>query len=117
VPRGRPESGQRVGALYFWLFPNLMLNLYPWGMSLNVVEPVHPARTRVRFHAFVARPELHDRGAGSGLEQVELEDERAAAAVQRGVNSRLWRRGRYAPDAESGVHWFHRLLAQALARS
>ena len=108
-------SGERIGALYFWLFPNTMLNVYPWGLSLNVVEPLGPARTRVRFHAFLTRPELHDRGAGSGLTQVELEDEKAVALVQRGMASRLYRPGRYAPEAESGVHHFHRLLAAALS--
>src|SRR6185295_3314379 len=28
-----------VAARYWWVFPNLMLNFYPWGLSLNVVEP------------------------------------------------------------------------------
>jgi choline monooxygenase len=115
LPPGHPDHGARVGALYFWLFPNTMLNVYPWGLSLNVVEPLGPARTRVRFQAFVARPELYDRGAGSGLLQVELEDERAVAQVQRGMSGRLYRSGRYAPQAETGVHHFHRLLAAALA--
>jgi choline monooxygenase len=123
LPRGHPDAAPAgskaaaasVGALYFWLFPNLMLNFYPWGLSLNVVEPLGTARTRVRFHAFVQDPALHDRGAGSGLDQVEMEDERAAAQVQRGMASRHYRRGRYAPEAEAGVHWFHRMLARALA--
>ena len=115
LPAGHPDQGSRVGALYFWLFPNLMVNVYPWGLSLNVVEPIGDARTRVRFHAFVHDEKLHDRGAGSGLVQVELEDERAAGQVQRGMASRLYRSGRYAPEAESGVHHFHRMLARALA--
>ena len=45
---------------------------------------------------------------------MELEDERAVAQVQRGLRGRLWPRGRYAPVAESGVHWFHRRIASAL---
>jgi choline monooxygenase len=36
--------------------------------------------------------------------------------VQRGVRSRLYERGRYSPDREQGVHWFHRLLARSLGR-
>ncbi|MBL8840923.1 MAG: Rieske 2Fe-2S domain-containing protein [Planctomycetes bacterium] len=115
LPAGHPEHGSRVGAIYFWLFPTTMLNFYPWGLSLNVVEPLGPTRTRVRFHAFVERPELHDRGAGSGLVQVELEDERAALQVQAGLASRAYRGGRYAPLAEMGVHAFHRMLARTLA--
>jgi len=35
--------------------------------------------------------------------------------VQRGIRSRLYDRGRYAPTREQGVHHFHRLLAEWLA--
>jgi choline monooxygenase len=114
LPAVQRDAGARVAAFYFCLFPNLMLNVYPWGLSLNVVEPLTPTRTRVRFHAFVHDAKRHGQGAGSGLDQVELEDERAVAQVQRGLRGRLWPRGRYAPVAESGVHWFHRRIASAL---
>ncbi|MSR46483.1 MAG: aromatic ring-hydroxylating dioxygenase subunit alpha [Planctomycetes bacterium] len=115
LPAGHPDAARgRVAALYFWLFPTTMLNLYPWGLSLNVVEPLGPSRTRVRFHSFVERPELHDRGAGSGLVQVELEDERAALQVMKGLAARTYRGGRYAPAAEAGVHAFHRMLVRTL---
>jgi len=36
-------------------------------------------------------------------------------AVQRGVRSRLYRRRRFSPAREAGVHHFHRLLAAAVA--
>src|SRR5262249_26956374 len=32
-------AGGDIAAYYFWLFPNLMLNFYPWGLSLNIVMP------------------------------------------------------------------------------
>ena len=114
LPAASPEQGQRVAAYYFWLFPNLMLNFYPWGLSVNQVQPLAPALTRVAFRAYVARPDLLERGAGSALDQVEAEDERAVESVQRGLRSRLYRGGRYSPQHEPGVHQFHRLLAQAL---
>ncbi|HYC37612.1 MAG TPA: SRPBCC family protein [Usitatibacter sp.] len=37
-------------------------------------------------------------------------------AVQRGVRSRLYGRGRYSPARERGVHHFHRLLCEFLAQ-
>ena len=43
-----------------------------------------------------------------------LEDEEIVEAVQRGVRSRLYERGRYSPTQEVGVHHFHRLLAGAM---
>ena len=113
VPAAADGNG-RVAAYYVWLFPNLMLNFYPWGLSVNVVEPEGPAATRVRFRAYVGHAALQDRGAGGALDAVEAEDEAIVLAVQRGVRSRLYRGGRYSPIHERGVHHFHRLLAAAL---
>ncbi|MDH4288358.1 MAG: Rieske 2Fe-2S domain-containing protein [Aquincola sp.] len=104
-----------IAAHYFWLFPNLMLNFYPWGLSVNQVLPLAPERTRVIFRSYVARPELLGQGAGAALDMVEMEDEAAVQSVQRGIRSRAWRGGRYSPQHERGVHQFHRMLAQALA--
>ena len=107
-------AGTEVAAYYFWLFPNTMLNVYPWGLSLNVVQPVALDRTRVLFRSYVGKPELLDQGAGSDLDQVEMEDEAVVEQVQRGIRSRLYRRGRYSPTYEAGVHQFHRLLVHSL---
>lgn len=107
-------DGSDVAALYFWLFPNLMLNFYPWGLSLNVVMPAGVDAARVHFRAYVLDEARRQRGAGSALERVEHEDEAVVESVQRGVHSRLYRRGRYSPARETGVHHFHRLLCAAL---
>ena len=104
----------RVAARYWWVFPNLMLNFYPWGLSLNLVQPLDLDRTRVTFRSFVSDPSRLETGAGAGLDRVEAEDEAIVQAVQRGVRSRLYRRGRYSPTRERGVHHFHRLLAEFL---
>lgn len=114
-PAGAPEHGQRIAAYYWWVFPNLMLNFYPWGLSLNQVLPLGPARTRVVFAGYVRDPSLLGRGAGAALDAVEMEDEAALLSVQRGIRSRFYAAGRYWPQHERGVHHFHRLLAQALA--
>jgi choline monooxygenase len=114
VPEGWPDHGLRVAAWYFWLFPNLMLNLYPWGLSLNLVEPLGTQRTRVRFCSVVWRPALLDAGAGGDLDTVEQEDEAMVLSVSRGLRSRLYRGGRYAPVHEAACHQFHGLLLDAL---
>ncbi|MBX3376932.1 MAG: aromatic ring-hydroxylating dioxygenase subunit alpha [Phycisphaeraceae bacterium] len=114
-PPESPDRGRRIAAYYYWLFPNLMFNFYPWGLSINIVQPLAVDRTRVSFLSYVWRPEKLDRGAGAGLDRVEREDEAVVEAVQRGVRSRLYERGRYSPTREQGVHHFHRLLAAALA--
>jgi choline monooxygenase len=114
-PAGSPEHGQRIAAYYWWVFPNLMLNFYPWGLSLNQVLPLGPAKTRVIFASYVADPALLGRGAGGALDPVEMEDEAAVLSVQRGIRSRFYTAGRYSPQHERGVHQFHQLLADALA--
>jgi choline monooxygenase len=113
-PRGEEAFEDRVAAYYFWVFPNLMLNFYPWGLSVNVVEPVGPGRTRVHFLTYVSDPDRRGKGAGGDLDTVEMEDEAVVEAVQRGVSSGLYERGRFSPDRERGVHHFHRLLARFL---
>jgi choline monooxygenase len=114
LPPSSPDHGQRVAAYYFWLFPNLMLNVYPWGISVNIVKPLGPDRTRVSFLSYVWDPERLERGAGASLDRVEREDEAIVESVQRGVRSRLYSRGRYSPARETGVHHFHRLLVERL---
>ena len=111
LPKGHRDTDRSIGAYYFWLFPTTMFNVYPWGVSVNVVTPLAVDRTRVSFLPFVWDESARGEGAGSGLDRVEREDEAIVEAVQRGVRSRLYERGRYSPTREGGVHHFHRLLA------
>ncbi len=113
-PAGSPDHGQPIAGYYFWLFPNLMFNVYPWGVSINVVRPLGVDRTRVSFLIYVWDAARLERGAGSDLDRVEREDEAIVEAVQKGVRSRHYDRGRYSPTRETGTHHFHRLLAEFL---
>jgi len=115
LPPTSPDYGQRVAGYYFWLYPNTMFNFYPWGLSINVVKPLAVDRTRVSFLCYTWRPEKLGSGAGAELDKVEREDEAIVEAVQKGLRSRLYERGRYSPAREQGTHHFHRLLAAALA--
>lgn len=117
MPHAAPDAGKRVAAYYWWIFPNLMFNYYPWGLSLNHVVPEAIDRTRVAFRAYVWDPKKLSAGAGGALHQVELEDEAVVEAVQRGVHSRFYQGGRYSPTRELGTHHFHRLLCQFLSES
>ena len=112
LPAGHPDEGTLVAAYYWWLFPNLMLNFYPWGLSVNLVQPLGHDRTRVSFLSYVWDETRRESGAGAGLHRVEMEDEEVVEAVQKGVRSRLYHRGRYSPRREVGTHHFHTLLAR-----
>jgi choline monooxygenase len=115
LPPGSPDHARRIAAYYVWVFPNLMLNFYPWGLSVNVVQPLAPGRTRGLFRSFVRDPSGLDSGAGGALDPVEMEDETVVQTVQRGIRSRLYTKGRYSPSHERGVHQFHRLIARFMA--
>lgn len=115
LPASSPDHGESIAGYYFWLFPNLMLNFYPWGLSVNVVKPLSVDRTRVSFMTYVWDETKLDVGAGAGLDRVEREDESVVELVQKGVASRLYDRGRYSPTREQGTHHFHRLLASSLS--
>ncbi len=39
LPDSSPDFGQNISAYYFWIFPNLMFNFYPRGLSVNIVRP------------------------------------------------------------------------------
>jgi choline monooxygenase len=119
-PVGHPDHGRRVAAWYFLLFPNLMLNVYPWGLSLNRVRPVGVDACVVDYArwlspAAVARPAMLDEGAGSALDQVEAEDQAVVLSAQAGLAARLYPGGRYSPQHERGLHHFHRWLGEQLA--
>jgi choline monooxygenase len=112
LPKNHIDYGKNVAAYYYWVFPNMMFNFYPWGLSVNIVKPLDINRTKVSFITYVLDPTKLDKGAGSGLEKVEREDEFVVENVQKGVRSSFYKAGRFSPTREKGVHHFHRLLAQ-----
>jgi len=114
LPQGHPDYGKKVAAYYYWVFPNMMFNFYPWGLSVNVVQPIALDKTRVAFYSYVLDPSKLDKGAGASLDKVEMEDEEVVEGVQKGVRSRFYKAGRFSPTREKGVHHFHSLLAQFL---
>ncbi|MBL8065794.1 MAG: aromatic ring-hydroxylating dioxygenase subunit alpha [Chthonomonadaceae bacterium] len=114
LPVGHPDSNDRVGAFYFWLYPNLMFNFYPWGLSVNIVRPIEPGLTKVSFIPYVWNESKLGSGAGAALDRVEREDEAVVEMVQKGLHSRFYDRGKFSPKRESGVHQFHCMLARSL---
>lgn len=116
MPRDPARPEDRVAAYYLWLFPHTMLNFYPWGLSVNVVVPEAPDRTRVDYSRWVWDAARVGEGAGGDLDTVEREDDAVVESVQRGIGARAFDRGWYAPAWDAGVHAFHRMIARATAR-
>jgi phenylpropionate dioxygenase-like ring-hydroxylating dioxygenase large terminal subunit len=107
-------------ALYFWVFPNLMFNIYPDNVSVNIIVPLSHDKTLAIFEWYfhdADAPKTHERAAKAIAfsDTVQQEDTRICEAVQRGLQSATYDRGRYSVKRENGVHHFHRLLAEFLA--
>ncbi|MFN7938275.1 MAG: SRPBCC family protein [Bryobacteraceae bacterium] len=102
-------------ALYFWIFPNFMLNVYPDNLSSNVIVPLGPDRTLTIFEWFtyggdaVVKPETI-----AFSDEIQREDIRICEAVQKGLSSSFYDKGRFSVRRENGVHHFHLLLDAAL---
>jgi phenylpropionate dioxygenase-like ring-hydroxylating dioxygenase large terminal subunit len=104
---------------YFWLFPNLMLNVYPDNFSTNLIVPLGPDRTLTIFEWYFRDPDdaktkkdLAETIAFS--DEIQIEDIAICEAVQRGLGSSTYATGRYSPVRENGVHHFHTLYAEAM---
>jgi choline monooxygenase len=112
IPEGSVDVGKRIAAYYWWIYPNMMMNIYPWGVSMNIIVPKSVNTTKVLFKSYVQNPELLNNGAGALLDKVELQDQTVVEGCMRGLQSKLYQRGRYSATHEKGVHHFHMKLTQ-----
>ena len=116
-----PPGAGLQEALYFWIFPNLMLNIYPDNLSTNLIVPLSHDKTLTIFEWF-----FHDahsekvreriKRAVAFSDEVQQEDIDLCRNVQRGLSSATYDRGRYSVKRENGVHHFHMLLSEFLSK-
>jgi len=106
------RKGER--AFYYWIYPNLMINIYDGVMDTNLVIPRGIDRTEVIFDYYFADVSTETRKRNlasiSVSEQIQAEDVAICESVQRGLNSRSYSAGRLSVRREAGEHLFHRLL-------
>ena len=110
------RKGQR--AFYYWIYPNLMINIYDGVMDTNLVIPRSGDRTEVNFDYYFAdvSESARERNLASIAvsEQIQAEDVAVCESVQRGLRSRSYNAGRLSVRREAGEHLFHRLLYKDL---
>ena len=114
----RTADGEE-NALYYWVFPNTMFNIYPDNLSSNVILPLGHDRTLTIFEWFFAEP-----GTGVGWEsmqqgiafsdEIQQEDIVLCEQVQRGLRSRAYDTGRFSAKRENGVYHFQELVREFL---
>jgi len=106
---------------FSWVFPNLMLNVYPDNYSTNLIVPVGPERTLTVFEWYFRDLDRSDvqkalKRTIEFSDEIQHEDIAICEAVQRGLRSSTYTSGRYSVKRENGVHHFHGLLTEFLAR-
>jgi choline monooxygenase len=104
-------------ALYFFIYPNTMLNIMPGRMQTNRVVADGPDTCHVEFDFYYAP------GAESAAETddqfsdgVQEEDRLICEHVQKGLVSGVYTPGRLSPDQEAGVWHWQNLLREVYAR-
>jgi choline monooxygenase len=109
---GAVRAGRR--ALYYWLYPNFMLNYYEGVLDTNLVRPITIDRTEIIFDFYFA--DISSAARARNLQsinvggRIQAEDVDICESVQRGLSSRAYKAGRLSARREAGEHLFHRLL-------
>jgi choline monooxygenase len=113
----------RDGAIYagkwLWRYPNLALNLYPDGMTVERFVPTGPRSTQIVYDYFFA--DVSPASAGANADKVRIsgdvvdEDRRICEHVQRNLESGIYATGRLSPRHENGVFAFQQWVRDSLA--
>lgn len=106
-------------ALYYWLFPNFMLNIYMGMLQINVIVPLAHDRTVTVFEWYLpqnadeAMWERH-RASIPFSEEIQREDIELCEDVWKNMLGGSYDRGRFSVKRENGVHHFQGLLCEFL---
>lgn len=109
-------------AYYFFIYPNMMLNILPDRVQTNIVVPVAHDRCQVVFDYYYAEtdPARLKKLMEDDLhfsDEVQKEDMMICERVQKGLTSGAYQAGRLSPKRESGVKHFQDLLRRAYSQA
>ena len=106
------KAGEGGQAFYWFVWPNVMLNILPGRLQVNSIVPLAAEKTRVIFDYFYedvgtdrAKKRMEDDINYS--EVVQQQDIWICEQVQKGLTSAAYDRGRLSVREESGIHFFH----------
>lgn len=113
--QGPYRSGE---AHYYFIYPNIMLNILPDRLQTNLVVPVSARQCRVIFDFYYTETESDaaQKMIAEDLrfsDEVQQEDIGICERVQTGLESGAYQAGRLSPKRESGVHHFQELVRRA----
>jgi choline monooxygenase len=103
------RSGANNG-LWAWLWPNLAINVFRYGLMVEHMKPIGPDRTRLDYLYF------HDEGDDMAAvleasDQLTGQDRDICEAVQRNLDAGVYQTGVLSPRHEGAVGWFQNRIA------
>lgn len=117
----RVREGVTREALYYFIYPNFMMNILPGRLQTNLVIPIAPNKCRVVFEYYYE--DIHSSDSLTLIAEdirfsdiVQAEDIEICELVQRGLSSRAYDKGRFSVKRENAVHHFQNLLRRAFKK-
>lgn len=119
------SAGELYGngdALYYFIYPNTMLNILPNRLQTNRVLPLSVNRCRIEFDYFYPSDDSAETQEKHARDHefshlVQNEDIGICEAVQKGLESGSYQAGRLNPVRENAVHHFHEILRRVYRQS
>lgn len=99
-------------AYYYFIFPNIMLNILPGRLQVNIIRPISPKQTEVIFKYYYENPENKTmiREDIEYSHDIQMEDIEICELVQKGLQSEAYDKGRFSVEREQGVYHFQSIL-------
>ena len=107
------NQGENREAAYYWVYPNLMLNIYQGFIQFNTVVPDGVGRCKILFDWSSKAEPSSERERFKPFHQfsdlVQEQDREICEEVQKNIESGWAVSGPYSAKRETGVHHFHGL--------
>ncbi len=109
-------------AFYYFIFPNIMLNILPGRLQTNVIRPISSEKTEVLFSYYyedIKSEEAQEtiNNDISYSHEIQMEDVEICEQVQKGLKSDAYHKGRFSVEREEGVYHFQSLLKKVFRES
>lgn len=109
-------------AFYYFVFPNMMFNILPGRLQMNLVVPVSSTKCKVLFSYFY--DDITSKRKSGVIDEdilyshkIQQEDMEICEAVQLGLQSKVYSQGRFSVKRELGVYHFQSLLKQEFEKA
>jgi choline monooxygenase len=105
-------------AFYYFIFPNMMLNILPGRLQVNRVDASGEASCSTVFDYYYDSITEEDEAGRikqdlAFSDQVQAEDIEICEFVHRGLGSNAYDQGRFSFDLEGGVHHFQQCIKRS----